>query len=70
LSVFSNMVVVEYEHHQVTRAKAGELCLTVDEFGPFVQHTQPHIVGCVDSEGLTALHKHTGFDLAELMESE
>jgi hypothetical protein len=44
LSIFSGMILEEYDHDQATRGKAGDLTLRVEEFGPFLDHVKPHIV--------------------------
>ena len=43
-SIFSAMILEEYEHRNVTRAKAGELCMRREEVVPFIEHLAPHIL--------------------------
>lgn len=50
LSVFSNMVLEKYCHEDVTRAKAGELVLTRDEFTPFLNHIRPHVITSITND--------------------
>ena len=44
VSIFSAMILKEYEHNQATRGKAGELCMRNEEVVPFIKHLAPHIL--------------------------
>ena len=63
LSVFSAMVLEEYAHDQVTRAKSGDLVLRVDEFGPFIDHIQPHIISLRDEVTAEDIERYTRYVL-------
>lgn len=44
VSIFSNMVLEEYDHEDVPRAHCGALTFTNEEVGPWINHIRPHLV--------------------------
>jgi len=61
LSIFSAMILEEYDHVQATRGKAGDLVLRCEEFVPFMEQLDPHLVGL--QMGVTAeqVEEYTGY---------
>jgi hypothetical protein len=63
LSVFAAMILQEYEHNEATREKAGELTLRADEFAPFLDQVQPHMVTAALSVPVELIERYTGIQL-------
>lgn len=60
VGVFSAMVLVEYDHTQVTRGKSGTLTMRCEELQPFLKQLDPHIISRLDSIASDKLEQLTG----------
>lgn len=61
LSIFSAMILDEYDHKEATRARAGELCLRVDEFVPFIDQLTPHLISVQHGVDINEVRFNTGW---------
>ena len=60
-ALFSNMIPEDQDHEQATRGKAGDLCLTTDEFRPFLIRLLPDAIsGDLPLREWLELKEHVG----------
>lgn len=50
LGIFCNLIPSEYEHSQVTRAKAGTIVLRNEEVVPLLKAMNPHIISAMSED--------------------
>jgi hypothetical protein len=65
LSLFCAMILNEYDHGQATRGKAGMITVRAEEFKPFLDHINPHLISVSDLVPQDALEEYTGLVFTE-----